>query len=187
MMIHQAAILTLMSIFTLSWVWNGCSPRQQNNPPPEIQRTDIPPTSPTSPIPPTPPVSPAETQPQSVSLEIGTSGDSLTFDKTTLAAKPGQAVKLTFHNNASKTSALQHNWVLVKTGTENDVAQAAMQAGAEKGWLPDSPNILAHTKMINPGESDEISFRAPSTSGSYPYLCSFPGHATTMKGTLEVK
>ena len=37
-------------------------------------------------------------------------------------------------------------------------------------------------------KSTEITFKAPAAAGTYPYLCTFPGHyAAGMKGTLVIK
>ena len=37
------------------------------------------------------------------------------------------------------------------------------------------------------GETVDVSFKAPA-AGTYPYICSFPGHlAAGMKGSLVVK
>ena len=48
--------------------------------------------------------------------------------------------------------------------------------------------IIANTGLAGPGETVEVSFVAPKEPGTYPYLCSFPGHyAVGMKGDLVVK
>jgi azurin len=122
-----------------------------------------------------------------IKLQIGTKKDELLFDKTTLSAKAGAPVSLTFKNTASAGSGLQHNFVLVQIGKEMEVANAGIAAGPAKAYVPDSPDVLAHTRLLNPGESETITFTAPATAGNYPYICSFPGHATTMKGVLKVK
>ena len=46
--------------------------------------------------------------------------------------------------------------------------------------------IIAHTKLLGPGETDTIEFDAPGP-GSYPFLCTFPGHVALMSGTLVVQ
>ena len=119
-------------------------------------------------------------------IAISTKANEQNFDKTKITVKAMQPVKLTFTNSSSKDTGLQHNWILVKAGTADQVAAAGIQAGADKGWIPDSPDILAHTKLLNSGESETLSFTAPS-AGSYDFLCSFPGHAATMRGTFIVK
>lgn len=82
---------------------------------------------------------------------------------------------------------MQHNWVLVAPGTADKVAADSIAAGAAKGWLATGPNVLAHTKLVDGKQSDTIEFTAPSKAGDYPYICTFPGHAGTMKGVLTVK
>ena len=125
--------------------------------------------------------------PKAATLAIGTKASELMFDKVKLTAKPGQTVKLTFTNKAAKDSGMQHNWVLVNPGKVDEVGQAAMAAGPDKGYIPDSKDILAHTKLLNAGDKDTIEFTAPAQAGDYPYLCTFPGHYTMMKGVFSVK
>ena len=48
--------------------------------------------------------------------------------------------------------------------------------------------VLAHTKLLGPRESDTVEFKAPTEPGEYPYLCTFPGHFVSgMKGVLVVQ
>jgi hypothetical protein len=56
----------------------------------------------------------------------------------------------------------------------------------QRNWLPDDARIWMHSKMLNPHEKQELAFKAPEKPGSYPYVCTFPGHALTMRGTLKV-
>ena len=121
---------------------------------------------------------------KTVSLRIGTKGDEMAFNKTKLSAPAGASIKLIFKND-SKT--LQHNFVLAKPGTAEEVANAGLTAGAEKSYVAESPNVIAHTKLLNSGQSETLTFVAPSEPGDYPYICTFPGHSATMKGVLGVK
>ena len=50
------------------------------------------------------------------------------------------------------------------------------------GWITE---IVAG--MLGPDEKDTVQIIAPTEPGSYPYLCTFPGHFTLMKGQLIVK
>jgi azurin len=117
-----------------------------------------------------------------IELTIGSDGDQIAFDKKELRVKAGKVVRLTFKNN-SKSSNMEHNWVLARPGTENDVANEGIQAGAGLGWIKDSDKILAHTKLTAPGATEAVMFIAPP-AGSYPYMCTFPGHPMLMKGVL---
>lgn len=121
-----------------------------------------------------------------VTLEIASKGDELLFDKTTFEVAAGSKVTLKLKNNAS-TAATMHNWVLVKAGQADAVATDGITAGESKGYLKDGDaRVIAHTKMIKGGESDSITFDAPAP-GTYPFICTFPGHSALMKGTLVVK
>ena len=128
--------------------------------------------------------SPAANAQKTVSLRLGTKGDEMAFNKTTLSAPAGASIKLTFKND-SKT--LQHNFVLVKPGTAEEVANSGLTAGVEKSYVVESPNVIAHTKLLNSGQSETLAFVAPSERGDYPYICTFPGHAATMRGVFRVK
>ena len=115
-------------------------------------------------------------------LTISTKGEEMAFDKSELAVKAGQKVKLTFKN----LSSMQHNWVLTNPGTVDDVVNASIAAGNDKGWLAEGPNVLKHTKLVDPKKEETIEFTAPTKPGEYPFVCTFPGHASMMKGVLKV-
>jgi azurin len=46
--------------------------------------------------------------------------------------------------------------------------------------------VLFHTSLLEPQKSETIYFVAPATPGEYAYICSFPGHAQLMRGTMRV-
>ncbi|MBK8502913.1 MAG: hypothetical protein IPL46_12270 [Saprospiraceae bacterium] len=56
----------------------------------------------------------------------------------------------------------------------------------EKGYIPESENVLFHTNLLAPQSSDAIYFEAPPEPGNYAYVCTFPGHALIMRGVLKV-
>lgn len=111
----------------------------------------------------------------------------LAYDTKTISAKVGQKVKVTF-NNTHPTLPQPHNFVLGKLGTKDKMMAIAMSAITlvDKGYIPDSPDILAHTKLINPGSSESVEFTLPA-AGEYPYFCTFPGHVAIMNGVIMVQ
>lgn len=120
-------------------------------------------------------------------LLIGTRGDELKFNKTSLEARAGATITLRFTNNASVASEIRHNWVLIQPNKEEQVATDGISAGELKGYLNhNNPNVIAAIPLVKPGETGEVSFNAPAP-GRYPFICTFPGHYTLMHGILEVK
>ena len=68
------------------------------------------------------------------------------------------------------------------------IADLAVAMGAEgfaKQFRPDTPLILWGTTMLDHGMQTTITFTAPEP-GDYPYLCTFPGHAILMRGSMHV-
>ncbi|HRD57807.1 MAG TPA: azurin [Ferruginibacter sp.] len=134
------------------------------------------------------PVGPIVTTDSTVTVHIE-GDDQMKYNVNEITAKAGQ--KITIHiKNVGKLpkEAMAHNFVLLKSGT--DVAAYAEKAIAAKDveYIPasESDKVIAHTKMVGPGESDTISFDAPA-AGKYDYICSFPGHYGIMKGVLIVQ
>lgn len=118
----------------------------------------------------------------SVILEIGPVADNLLFNTESFTVNAGSEVVLRFSNGATTQ---QHNWVLVQDGAKDQVAIAALTAGPANDWVPEDDRIIAHTGLIAPGESGDVSFTAPE-AGTYQFVCTFPGHSATMFGTFEV-
>lgn len=87
-------------------------------------------------------------------------------------------------------ASMGHNWVLSKSADEAGVTADAIKAGAGADYLKaDDARVIAHTKMIGGGETTDVTFPVSKlTAGeAYMFFCSFPGHASLMKGTLSVK
>lgn len=115
-------------------------------------------------------------------------GNKMEFAQTEFTVEAGTEVTITFENTAT-SPAMQHN-VVVLTSDDDEVVQrvgtAGMQAGAENQYVPEDEAVLAYTDMAKPGETVSVTFEAPSEPGTYTYVCTFPGHWTTMQGTMTV-
>lgn len=114
----------------------------------------------------------------------------LAYDTKSFTVKAGQKVKFTF-NNTHPAVPQPHNWVLGKPGTKDKLLAAAMTImtdpkALEKGYIPESPDILHHTKLLQPNTSETLEFVAPA-AGEYPYICTFPGHGILMNGVMKVE
>ncbi len=113
--------------------------------------------------------------------------DSLRFDVTQISVLAGKPMEIVFEN----VDIMPHNLVVVAVGALAKVGLAAerMPSDARPGtraFVPSMPEVLHATKLLRPGESETLSFRAPSQPGEYPFVCTFPGHWTLMNGTLQV-
>lgn len=120
-----------------------------------------------------------------VTIEIGSKGEELAFDKTELTVSAGQTVTIRFKNNSA---VQQHNWILVKGGEAEAaaIANAGLSAGPAANYLPaDKSNIIAETPLANSNETVEVTFTAPA-AGTYLFICTVPGHYPLMQGKLVV-
>jgi azurin len=108
--------------------------------------------------------------------------DQMKFDKTEINVKAGEKVTLSLKNVGSMPKvSMAHNFVLLKDGTVLETF--AKEADLAPDHIPaNDPAIIAHTKLLGPGESDTIEFTVPA--GDYTYICSFPSHYKTMVGIL---
>ena len=119
-------------------------------------------------------------------FKIKTMTAQMKYDTAEMLVEPSQPVKIVFENGDD----LPHNLVFCQPGTDT-AAMALKQMekpdeALKRNWLPDDPRIWAHSKMLNPHEKQELTFTAPEKPGTYPYVCTFPGHAMTMRGELKV-
>jgi azurin len=118
------------------------------------------------------------------SFVIGTK-PGLKYDIETITVKAGTKIKITFKNNDD----MLHNLVITKPGTADQVGLLAANMGLNGerlNYIPKSNDILFHTRILRPKESDTIYFIAPAEAGDYTYVCTFPGHYVLMRGTFRV-
>ncbi len=161
---------------------SGSSSSGESTPPPTAVPAPPPPPA-------APSAAPASAAPSAapalkVEIALATVGNTMTYDKKTLSAPTGALVHLTLKNNATMKT-LPHNWLLVQPGTEAKVAAEGLAKAPDAGYFVEGPNVIAHTGLAAPGESTEVTFTAPAP-GTYPFICTFPGHYMMMKGTFTV-
>ena len=114
--------------------------------------------------------------------------DQLKFDVTRFTVKPGETVEIVLMN----PDIMPHNLVIVAPGKLEAVgalaeAMASRPDGFQKSFVPATPDVLASTKLISQGALARIRVTAPAAAGSYPYMCTFPGHWRVMNGVMDVE
>lgn len=129
-------------------------------------------------------------EPAGASFEL-TANDSMKFNLARLEVTAGQdvTVSLTNMGNMPKV-AMGHNWVLLKKEADIKAFNDAAVMAAVTDYVPAAlaSQVIAHTKLLGPKQSDEVKFKAPTEPGEYVYLCTFPAHYLSgMKGVLVVK
>lgn len=93
------------------------------------------------------------------------------------------------HVGKLPVTAMGHNWVLSTAADEAGVTADGMKAGAANSYeKPGDTRIIASTKLIGGGESDtaKLDVSKLKAGENYAFFCTFPGHATFMKGTLTL-
>lgn len=119
-------------------------------------------------------------------VRIQTLRAQMRYDVAEFTVAPGVPVKVILEN----VDDMPHNLVLFQAGT--DVVAASNknmekpEEALKRDWLPVDPRMIAHSKMVQPKATDEFTFTAPTRPGTYPYVCTFPGHALSMQGKMHV-
>ena len=142
----------------------------------------------------TPAKTPAAAKPASTAgartVEL-TGGDDMKFNLTNIQAKPGETIRVVLKSTGTIPKvAMAHNFVLLTLAADPVEFNKASMMAAATDYVPQNlkSQVVASTKLAGPGETVEVTFKVPAKAGSYPYMCTFPGHyAAGMKGQLVVQ
>ncbi|HLT07856.1 MAG TPA: plastocyanin/azurin family copper-binding protein [Cyclobacteriaceae bacterium] len=114
--------------------------------------------------------------------------DLMKFSLDTFTVQAGQKVILELDN----LDGMQHNLLIGKPGTLNKIGAAADAMlsdpkASEKHYVPQIPEVLFSTPLVDPGDVYSLEFTAPKEPGKYPFVCTFPGHWRMMSGIMIVE
>lgn len=121
-----------------------------------------------------------------------TGNDQMQFNIREFTVEAGEEVEIIFKNIGKLPKiAMGHNLVILQKGISAlSFGNKALKAGANAtNALPESVkgDVLANSKLLGPGESEILKFKAPVESGMYQFVCTFPGHYAMMRGVMVVK
>jgi azurin len=132
-----------------------------------------------------------EAPPKEVTIQAD---DKMRYDVTAFDASPGQKIAVTIKNiGTTPKFSMGHNFVMldriINTGNVQSAFLDKASTEASHDYVPTgAKEVLAHSKLLGPGESEVVTFNAPYIPGEYLYLCSFPGHYSQgTKGFMTVK
>ena len=124
----------------------------------------------------------AQGQASDTTITIKAIGSTLEFVPPRISAKTGTRLKIRFVNDGT----LPHNVVVPRSEDDIDGLVQAAYGAAESGFVPlgQKAKIIAFSTLASPGQTVEVTLTVPPP-GEYTYICLFPGHATSMFGTLR--
>lgn len=114
--------------------------------------------------------------------------EQMKYDVPRIVAPVNKQIEITFEN----PDVMPHNLVVVQPGARERVSLEAQALPAEhvdrqgRAWVGESREIVAATKLLEPGQSETLRLRPIATEGIYEYVCTFPGHWTVMYGQLVI-
>ena len=120
-------------------------------------------------------------------VRLKTVREAMRYDKKEFTVTAGKSVEIVLEN----PDAMQHNLVIGQPKSIDIIGAAAdklitAKDGAEKGYVPAIPQVVAATPLLNPDQTYRLRFTAPATPGDYPFVCTFPGHWRLMNGVMKV-
>lgn len=120
-------------------------------------------------------------------IDLGVIKNEMKYNTTDFTVTAGETIEIVFKND----DFMQHNLVIGRPGSLEAIGAAADRIatepnGAEKNYVPSIPQILYHTRLVNPNETVSLSFKVPDEAGDYPFVCTFPGHWRIMNGVMKV-
>ena len=143
------------------------------------------PTQPPAPVPATPVV----VKPEADGVVRMTANDQMRFSATRIEVKAGEKIKIELSNIGTlPKEAMGHNLVVLKPGIAPSAFAAKAMTAKATDYIPadSAAEVVGHTKVLGPGEKEMLELE-PLAAGTYPFLCSFPGHVALMNGELVVQ
>lgn len=128
---------------------------------------------------------PAGNYPTNITIKgMGKNMAEMKFDLNKIVINKGKTIQMTLVNEGDNT-VMTHNFVIVKNGTSEKVAIAGAQ-NKDNGYVaPYDENVVYASPIVEFGQTKTFEFTINQT-GTYQFICSYPGHFKMMSGYLIV-
>jgi azurin len=126
---------------------------------------------------------------------VKTVREQMRYDVTRLVVEAGKPFEIIFEND----DMMPHNLVVMQPGAREEVGaltdkmQPTQLDSQGRPFIPSgravrtvAAKILDGTKLIEPGQKATLKLTAPTKTGNYEYVCTFPEHWKNMFGQLVV-
>ena len=93
------------------------------------------------------------------------------------------------HAGKLPINAMGHNVVIVEEKNLSKITQQInFSLGVEKGYLPESQEIIFISSMVGGGDTTELEMDMSKLdkTKNYVFFCSFPGHWALMRGKIKI-
>ena len=112
----------------------------------------------------------------------------MSWDPKEFTVAPNSIVAIEMTNPDS----MQHNLLVCAPGSLSEIGVAADKLGEgaigkRREYVPDSSKVLEIMGLTAPNTIGVLWFIAPAKPGTYPLVCTYPGHWRMMNGKLKVQ
>ena len=120
-------------------------------------------------------------------IAVGTVPSRMIYDKEILVVEAGKPVEFRFSNS----DHMPHNFAIVQPGSMQEIGELAEATARDadaiqRHYIPKSDKVMLTSRLLQPGETQELIFEVPREPGVYPYVCTYPGHWRRMFGAMYV-
>ena len=120
-------------------------------------------------------------------IAISTVPYRMIYDKSQIAVEAGKPIEFRFSN----IDHMPHNLTVALPGTMEEVGLLAEATAQDadamaRQYVPKTDKILVASNLLQPGDSQAITFEVPKEPGVYPIICTYPGHWRRMYAALYV-
>ncbi len=125
---------------------------------------------------------------RTIHVKLSTTGQEVMFDQQRLDLPFAKTIRLKYKNDAPLDSQISHNVAIIRPERVEAVMAILQEHDYDLKFVRDSADILALSKVLNPGQEDTVNF-SPPAPGEYVYICLMPGHGDMlgMRGILALK